>query len=279
MQNSQENSVKKQNSRPKRRKHLNKFVLIATLVVSSCATEEEIARRKALARVVEEMKSQQKITKNLLLKSMRIEQSLGTVSGKIEENQYKEGLNLEQNVQNLTSEIEKIKNLQQNNAKQILEQKNQLKALEGVINEQKTYLDKVLKEIKKVSRVQISRTISLKSALIDYQDKKYPRAKQKFEKILSAPKKYKLSKKDTPRVLHNLGIIYFIEKDYKNAQSLFSQLFSEYEKSGLNSSGLYHLGLCFKEQNNQELMKQTFTLLKEKFPKSRYTKKAKKFLE
>ena len=37
-------------------------------MLSSCATEEEIARRKALARVVEEMKSQQKITKNLSFK-------------------------------------------------------------------------------------------------------------------------------------------------------------------------------------------------------------------
>ena len=143
---------------------------------------------------------------------MRIEQSLGTVSGKIEENQYKEGINLEENVQNLTGEIEKLRTIQQTNSKQILEQRDQLIQLEKILNEQKTYLNKVLKEVKKVSKAQISRTISLKSALIDYQDKKYSRAKQKFERILSNPKKYKLNKKDVPRVIHNLGIIYFIEK-------------------------------------------------------------------
>ena len=119
---------------------------------------------------------------------------------------------------------------------------------------------------------------SLKNAIKLYQNKKYDLALNQFHEILDNKKKFTLSKNDAPRIYHNIGIIYFVKEDHQNAQVFLSRLFTEFPKSGLNSSGLFHLGLSFKKLKNQEMMKQTFNLLKEKFPKSRFTKKAKKHL-
>ena len=70
-----------------------KFKIISLVLVaifSSCATQEEIDRRELLKKLNTEMQGQQKIVKGLLLATQRIERSLGTVSGKIEENEYQE---------------------------------------------------------------------------------------------------------------------------------------------------------------------------------------------
>ena len=146
----------------------------------------------------------------------------------------------------------------------------------------KDYIAKVLKELKNInSEVSIEKAsskITLKNAIKLYQHKKYDIALAQFQEILNEPKKFNLKKSDTPRIYHNVGIIYFIKKDYQNSQVYLSKLFTEFPDSGLNSSGLYHLGLSFKQLKNKEMMSQTFNLLKEKFPKSRYTKKAQKLL-
>ena len=255
-------------------------VAIALIFLSSCATQEEIERRELLKKLNSEMQGQQKIVKGLLLATQRIEKSLGTVSGKIEENEYQETISLEATVNELKQQIAKLEEFQSLSSGKIAKNQQDLERLAKLANEQKSYTSKVLKELKtinsEVSLEKASSKITLKNAIKLYQNKKYDIALSQFQELLRNPSNFKISKSDTPRIYHNIGIIYFIKKDYKNSQVYLSKLFTEFPDSGLNSSGLYHLGLSFKQLKNKEMMGQTFNLLKEKFPKSRYTKKAQK---
>jgi len=268
---------------PIKKKPLMRFKitkLIILLSLFSCATQEEIERRELLKKLSIEMQGQQKIVKGLLLASQRIERSLGTVSGKIEENEYQETISLESTVNEIKQQIAKIEELQTISSGKIAKNQEDLEKLANITNEQKAYLSKVLKELKTISSEsaieQASSKTTIKNAIKLYQNKKYDLALAQFQEILQDPKNFKLSQNDKARIYHNMGIIYFIKKDYQNAQIFLSKLFTEFPDNGLNSSGLYHLGLSFKRLKNTDMMKQTFTLLKEKFPKSRYTKKAAK---
>ena len=265
-----------------KKKHSMKSVIISLFLLCSCATQEEIERRELLKRLEVEMTGQQKIVKGLLLATQRIERSLGTVSGKIEENEYQETISLEDTVNETKQQISEIRELQQISSGKITKNQEDLQNLAKSLNEQKSYIAKVLKELKTInndaSLEKASSSTSLTNAIKLYQNKKYDLALSQFHELLENQKKYKVKKNDVPRIYHNIGIIYFVKEDHQNAQVFLSKLFTEHPKSGLNSSGLYHLGLSFKKLKNTEMMKQTLNLLKEKFPKSRFTKKAKKHL-
>ncbi|MAW07157.1 MAG: hypothetical protein CME61_02625 [Halobacteriovoraceae bacterium] len=258
------------------------IISLFPLLLASCATEEEIKRRETLKRLNLEMSGQQKIVKGLLLATQRIEKSLGTVSGKIEDNQYQENISLESTVNGLSDQIAQIKETQEISSKKISENQKDLQNLAKIINDQKSFIKKILGQINSISNEtalsEAANKTSFKNAIKLYQNKKYDDALVQFSEILKAPKLFKLKKGDVPRIYHNMGIIYFNSNNYENSQIYFSKLFTEHPNSGLNSSGLYHLGLSFKKLKNKEMMNQTFKLLQEKFPKSRYTKKAKKLM-
>ena len=86
------------------------------------------------------MSGQQKIVKGLLLATQRIEKSLGTVSGKIEDNQYQENISLESTVNGLSDQIAQIKETQEISSKKISENQKDLQNLAKIINDQKKVL-------------------------------------------------------------------------------------------------------------------------------------------
>ena len=260
-----------------------KWIKISLIcLLTSCATQEEIERRELLKRLNSEMIGQQKIVKGLLLATQRIEKSLGTVSGKIEENEYEETITLESKVNEISQQISEVKELQSLSSKKIAKNQEDIGKIASEVNQQKKYIKKVLNVISNIDKAEkvtrAEESISFKNAIYLYQNKKYQKAMSQFSELLENQKKYKIKNKDIPRIYHNLGIIFFIRKDFERSQVYLSKLFTEFPDSGLNSSGLYHLGLSFKELKNKSMMTQTFKLLKEKFPNSRYTKKSKKFL-
>ena len=83
------------------------------------------------------MQGQQKIVKGLLLATQRIERSLGTVSGKIEENEYQETISLEATVNEIKQQIAKIEELQTLSSGKIAKNQQDLEKLAKLANEQK----------------------------------------------------------------------------------------------------------------------------------------------
>ena len=207
-----------------------------TFLISSCATQEEIERRELLKKLNTEMQGQQRIVKGLLLATQRIERSLGTVSGKIEENEYQETISLEATVNDIKQQIAKIEELQTLSSGKIAKNQQDLERLAKLANEQKSYIAKVLKELKSInSEVSIEKAsskVSLKNAIKLYQHKKYDNALAHVQEILNEPKKFSLKNSDRTRIYHNEGIIYFIKNDYQNSQVCLQNYSQSFQITG-----------------------------------------------
>jgi TolA-binding protein len=250
------------------------IVTISTSILSSCATQEDIERRELVSKLKGDMSGQQNITKSLLLKIYNIENNLGIVSGKVETAQH----NLELTEQNTIDELKKrVDSIEREHKKYVIDTNAEISKLHSSLKGQKKYLNKLLKELKNISKDTDNENRSLFSQSIQsYQQKKYKNAKNQFLEIINNIESHKLNKRDQALVLHNLAMTFFIESDYKNSQIYFSKLFTQYASSPLNSSGLYHLGMSFKKQKKIKEANEMWSILSTKYPKSRFTKLAKK---
>ena len=262
---------------PSKNPSTNNFFLasIISLTLLGCATKEEIKTRETVSLLKGDMVGQQRITKNLLLKLQNIENNLGLVSGKIEETQHDQEITEQNSIKDLEKRIQTI---EQDRSKFVLDTNAEISKIYQEINEQKKFLKKILSEIKKASGSET--TLSLFSQSIrNYQAKKFKTAKSQFIEIVNDLPSHRLSLRDQALVFHNLGMSFFIENDFENSQIYFSKLFSNYPKSPLNSSGLFHLGMALKNQNKSKEALSMWKLLLTKYPKSNYSTKAKKEMD
>lgn len=252
------------------KKHLAIKFLLILISLGGCATQEEIARRELVDKLHDDMAGQQDITKSLLLKIYNIENNLGIVSGKVETAQH----NLEVTEQNTIDEIKKrVESIENEYKKYVIDTNAEISKIHSEINEQKSYLEKLLKELKNISSETKKEEVSLFSeSMANYQKQKYKDAKNQFLEIINNIDSHKLNQRDQALVYHNLAMIFFNDKDYKNSQIYFSKLFTQYASSPLNSSGLYHLGMSFNNQKMEKEAKEIWAVLLNKYPNSKYTK-------
>ena len=161
--------------------------------------------------------------------------------------------------------------------KYVIDTNAEISKLHQELISQKKYLSNLLKELKNISKEESQKQVSLFGQSIrNYQKKRYGEAKNQFLEIVNNIDTHRLNQRDQALVYHNLAMTFFIEKDYKNSQIYFSKLYANYEKSPLNSSGLYHLGMSFKRQQKTNEANQMWSILISKYPKSKFTNLAKK---
>ncbi len=256
----------------------NLFILhLIFFILHGCATKEDIKRNELVEKLKGDMQGQQNITKSLLLKIYNIENSLGNVSGQIETAQH----SLELTEQNTLEELKsRVNSIEKEYKGYVLDTNAEISKLHLELKKQKVFLSNLLKEIKNLSQSnRKDNQLSLFSRSIrNYQNQKYENAKNQFLEIVNDIEAHRLNKRDQALVFHNLGMTFYIQKDYKNSQIYFSKLFTKYSSSPLNSSALYHLGMTFKEQNKENEAAEMWNLLKKKYPKSKYTALARKEL-
>lgn len=245
-------------------------------LIASCATKEEIKRRESIDRLTSDMSGQQRVTKSLLLKLQNIENNLGMVSGQIEETQHSQEVTEQNTIDDLKKRVDSIET---ENKKFITDTNAEISKIYTELKEQKEFLNKVLSEVKSLAKEENQTPSLFKLSIKNYQRKNYKEAKNQFLEIVNDLKPHRLNQRDQALIFHNLAMTFFIENDFKNSQIYFSKLFTNYEKSPLNSSGLYHLGLTFKKQNKTKEAKEMWTVLMSKYPKSRFTKMAQKEIQ
>ena len=108
-----------------------------------------------------------------------------------------------------------------------------------------------------------------------YRGQKYKQSKAILVKLYKSGK-YKGKKK--ARIIHNLGMISYMQKKNDDAVTYFSTLYTDMPKSAYNGNGLVYLARTFKRTGQKE---QAVTILEEmikSFPKSRHVKTAKDLL-
>lgn len=237
---------------------------LATLILLfSCKTQEEIQRDKVVDQLAVQIVENQKISTDSTTKIQELEQQISFMRGKLEEAGHE--LEMNQSEKNQQWE-ERIKVLEEGQE----EIKNSVKQLAQDIVKNKEFIQEVLKNLKKMSAPapktkSKSNASPFDSAMANYKKGRYKTARGQLEELLES-NKYKGKRK--ARIIHNLGMVAYMQKRYDDSLVYFSRLYTEFPKVGYVKNGLLFLGRSFVKKGQKEQAKQTFNELISKFPKS-----------
>ncbi len=248
------------------------FLIITLLLLQGCATREEIARRNLLAKLDTEMNSSQSTSSGLIGRVMELEDRLGIIHGKMEENQHKTVEDQTLRAQGLSDEIAILK-------EEVTNLKNENLNIQKQLKENENYLKRVLSKLNSISGGGSKKGQNgneYDQAMNSYKKGQYKTASKQLEKLLTS-NKYKGNKQ--ARILHNLGLIDFMAGKYKTSLVYLSKLFTNHPTSKYNSRGLLFLGKSFQKLGQKEEAKQAFQELMKNFPKSKQATEAKKILK
>lgn len=242
------------------------LIVLFALSIYGCKTAEEIKREKTVDTLSVQMKDSQKLSASSISRIGALEEKVGVLNGKIEEKDYF----LTENQKALQKEIVLLKTAVSKNTLNIEE-------INKKLDEQKKYLNQVLSTLAEISGKHPGKKVSpYKRATSLYRKGRYSQAKKIYSKLL---KSKKLRGKTKQHVLHNMGMIEFIQKRYTDSLVYFSRLFTKYPKSVYNPNGLLFLAKSFEKLNQKDRAKQTLHELIKRFPKKKSAKKAKKMLK
>ena len=238
-----------------------KYILVLLLILS-CKTQEEIKREETIDQAVLQVQENQKLLAQTVAKLQSFEEMLAAMTGKIDEVEYSSQQNYGQKITQLSGDLE------------LLQQSND--ALSQEVEDQKNYTKSVVSTLDKLSSTQKrSSQSAYQQAMSNYKKGWYKTAKKQLLTLLNG-NKIKGSRR--ARILHNLGMISFMNKNNEQAIVYFSKLFTEYPKSGYNKNGLLFLGKTFQRLDQKDKAKMTLEELLNKFPKAKQKKEAKKIL-
>tara|TARA_R110002049_G_scaffold258672_3_gene434438 strand:- start:222 stop:968 length:747 start_codon:yes stop_codon:yes gene_type:complete len=239
------------------------FAVLSVFVLSGCKTQEEIKREQLVDNLGVQMVQSQKLVADTTVTIQNLEERIGSLNGKLDELDHNSQIQLQTQVDNLNQRIT------------LLEESN--KALQAKTEEQSKYLQEVLGTLKNMSNGGGSKKklSDYEQAMQDYGKGRYSTAKPILVKLLS---ENKIKGSRQARIIHNLGMISYMDKTYDKALVYFSRLFTDHEKSGYNKNGLLFLARTFEKLDQKEQAKQTLNELINRFPKAKQVKTAKEML-
>lgn len=239
------------------------IILLATLV--GCKTQDEIRREQMVDNLGVQMVQSQQLVADTTVKIQALEERLGGLTGKLDELDHNSQVQLQTQVDGLNQRIT------------LLEESN--KSLQAKVEEQSKYLQDVLGTLKNLSSGNSApakkKVSDYEHAMDEYGKGRYKEAKPLLLKLLE-DKGIKGSRQ--ARVIHNLGMISYMDKEYDKGLVYFSRLFTEHEKSGYNKNGLLYLARSFEKLGQKPQATQTLNELIKRFPDAKQVKNAKEML-
>ncbi len=261
--------------------------LLCVLAASGgCKTQEQIRREQMLDSVAHQVGQGQKVTAETTTRIQNLESRLAVLSGEFEEVRHESGTVWKDEMKKMYAQLEAMDESNKARDKEIQE-------LKAAMQDQRQYTEKVVASLgqlaneggKKNSKSEGpsegksasgKKASELDKVMADYQANNFSEARSGMIKLLENKK---LKGGDRAKLLHNLGMIEYLEKNYDGALVYFSRLFTEHPGSSLNSSGLLHLGLAFKNLKKTDEAKQTFGELLGRYPKSKHATTARGVLK
>lgn len=249
---------------------LSLSLLVSLLFFASCKTREDIRREQMVETMNSQLQDGQKLNADFTVRLQTLEESLSNVSGRIEEGQHETQKTLDSRLTEIEGKMAVIEENQKN-------QDTLLNELKAKTEAQDQYIQEVLGTLKKISGGgKAKKKLSpYRDAMNDYGKGRYKSAKTKLLTLLNGNK---VKGGQKARVIHNLGMIAYMDKENDKALAYFSRLFSEFPKTGYNKNGLLFLAKTFKRLNKKEEAKQTLQELISRFPKAKQVSSAKKML-
>ena len=251
-------------------------IIFFLLVLYSCKTAEQIQRDKLIETMSVQMVQMQKLVADSTIKQQDLEDKMNALTGNVEENNHRKNIAKTNELNQIVTEIELLKEDTKNIQQNALQNRADL-------TEQKKLLERILSTLGNISgKNKSSKTnITEKSSpysqgVMLYKKNKLQNAKKLF---LEALQDKSLSSSQKATIFHNIGIIEYKEKKYDNAIVYFSKLFTQYPKSSLTPEGLLYLAKSFNSKNQKDEAKQAITELLKRYPKSKITQEAENYLK
>ena len=247
------------------------LLVVSLLLLNSCKTREDIEREKLVDTLNVQVQESQRINTAANEKLQELQEKLSTLTGQLEETEHRQKQTLDERIKNLEEKITLIDEKFQANEKTLAKLQEDFKAQNDYIKNVLKTLNKMAKKPKKKKKLS-----PYDQAMSYYKRGKYGKAKPELLTLLDSKK---LSSDKKKRIIHNLGMIEYVNKKYDQSLVYFSRLFTEYPKSGYNKNGLLHLGKAFQKLGKKEEAKQTLNELISRFPKAKQVAKAKEILK
>lgn len=253
-------------------KLLSLYLIFA--LIAGCKTREDIEREKLITNMNSQMQDGQKLNADFTVRLQNLEDRLSTITGQVEEGQHQTQVTFETRLKDME---EKIKTFEANQEKT----KEELDAVKQQMDSQGKYLEDVLSNLKSLTKKggiksgSSKKTSAYDEAMEHYQKGRYKSAKTALLNLLEANA---VSGAQKARTLHNLGLIAYMDKNNQEAIGHFSQLFTEFPKSGYNKRGLLFLGKCLQRLNKGDEAKSVLQELVTRFPDAKQVGEAKKLI-
>ncbi len=245
--------------------------LISLSFFTSCKTREDIVREQMINNMSMQMQDGQKLNADFSVRLQGIEDRLNSLSGNIEETQHTTNVTMSERIKTLEEKLTILETTQAS-------QTESLESINKEVAAQKEYIQEVLGTLKTLSQKKnkpVKKESPYNKAMGLYRRGKYADAKA----ILLTLVDKKFSDSGKARIIHNLGMIAYMDKENDKALAYFSRLFTEFPKTGYNKNGLMFLAKTLKRMNKNEEAKQALNELIARFPKAKQVAQAKKMLK
>ena len=246
-----------------------KITFVSILILAGCKTQEDINRDQQVDNLSVQMQDRQKLYSEYTDRIQELEGRLTLVTGKIEESEHKRA---QENETKLLNFEDRIASLELG----MKESKEQLKSQSEYLKKVISSLDKLLKPVSNKKKKVSKKLSPYDEAMNHYRRGRYKSAKSALLKLVEN-KSINGDKK--ARILHNLGMISYMDKADDKALVYFSRLFTQYPKSPYIKNGLLFLGKTFQRSGQTSDAKETFSQLVKQFPKTKQSNQAQKILE
>ncbi|MCB9061358.1 MAG: tetratricopeptide repeat protein [Halobacteriovoraceae bacterium] len=244
----------------------SKIIPLSLLILFSCKTQEEIQRDKIVDQLAVQIVENQKLAGNSTAKLQELEHQIAKMQGQVEETGHELQMSQSEKEEQLDSRLKVLEENHELMKSNVLELKTQLEANQKFIKE-------VLSKLSKITNASSNNDSSpYNTAMANYKKGQYTTARTQLESLLGNKD---ISGNRKARIIHNLGMIAYIQKRYDDALVYMSRLYTEYPKESYVKNGLLYLGRSFVKKGQKEQAKQTFNELISKYPKSSSAKNAK----
>lgn len=245
----------------------------------SCKTAAEIQREQMMKSLSVQMVEGQRMTAEGTVRLQVMEDRINQLSGQIEESHKAKDDKKSEEIQKIKEELLVLQKSNEESTKSIATMQTQLTEMQDYMKKLMGSLTKLTgdkKSKKKKSKKKTKKLSPYWQAMSDYKKARYKKAKKGLQSLIDN-KKIKGNQK--ARIIHNLGMIAYMDKNYNEAITLFSRLFTEYPEAPYNPNGLLFLGRSFLEAKQTESAKQTLEELIQRFPKKKQAKTAQGILK
>lgn len=256
-----------------------KIIALSLLCTSCIKTAEDIKREQMVSTLSLQMVQSQQVSANTTVQVQDLEQKLEEFRGIFEDIQQKNDDKNKKLIDDITANVNVI--MEDNKVQKIALDKNgqEIINLKAQVEEQKIFIETVLKTLedikksnkRKRAKKKIVKRSKYDQAMYDYSKGKYSKAKRALIQ-LEKSKRIKGNKK--ARIVHNIGMILYMEKKYPESQAYFSDLIIKYPKTNYAKRGLLFIGKSFVKLNQNENAIQTFNEVITRYPKSSFSKRA-----